>query len=96
MACYFLAVMQVHDADQFALYQAETIKVLAPIEFQRIAVTTEFTVQEGRSDATDLVLLKFPDDTEFKKWWESSEYAAVKPLRENSAKVLLALTVDGA
>jgi uncharacterized protein (DUF1330 family) len=97
MSVYFAAVMKVHDREKFLAYRAGTFAALqsAGVDFEPLALTNAVTEYESDSAADEFVLLKFPDDAEFRKWWDSADYDAVRPLRVASAEVVAALTAEG-
>lgn len=92
MSCFFLGVLNKHDAETFAEFQAATYPLVTALDATPLAVTEQFVVQEGELDATTIVLLEFASKAEFSKWWDSEEYAKVKPLRLASADTRFAVT----
>jgi uncharacterized protein (DUF1330 family) len=92
MSCYFLAVVDKHDPQRYADYSKVNRAIVAGLDAKVHAVTDEIKPQEGDFDATTVVLLEFPDDNEFRKWWDSEEYAAVKPIRLASSNLRFAVT----
>jgi uncharacterized protein (DUF1330 family) len=92
MSCYFLAVVDKHDPARYADYSKVNRAIVSGLDAKVHAVTDEINTQEGDFDATSVVLLEFPDDAEFRKWWESEEYAAVKPIRLESSTLRFAVT----
>jgi uncharacterized protein (DUF1330 family) len=92
MSCYFLAVVDKHDPQRYADYSKVNRAIVAGWDVKVHALTDEIKTQEGDFDATSVVLLEFPDDAEFRKWWDSEEYAAVKPIRLESSTLRFAVT----
>ncbi len=92
MSCYFLAVVDKHDPQRYADYSKVNYQILSGLDVKVHAVTDEVTTQEGDFDATTVILLEFPDDAEFRKWWDSAEYAAVRPIRLESSTARFAVT----
>ncbi|NKQ56951.1 DUF1330 domain-containing protein [Amycolatopsis sp. K13G38] len=93
---FLLALMNKHDAETFAQYQAGAVQTLSAYEMAPVAVTSAIEVEEGELEANMLVLIRFSDEDEFRRWWTSSEYAKVQPLREKSAETVFAITFPGA
>lgn len=95
MSHYLLAAMKKHDAETFARYRAGAVQTLSTHRMAPFAVTEDIAVEEGSLGANILVLIRFEDEAEFRAWWNGSEYAKVKPLREKSADTLFAVTFPG-
>lgn len=95
MSHYLLAVMNKHDAETFARYQAGAVRTLGAYKMAPLAVTGTINVEAGELDANVLVLVRFEDEAEFQRWWTSEEYAKIQPLREKSADTLFAVTFPG-
>lgn len=92
MSCYFLGVVSKHDHEEYAKYSQANVGLVSGLDLKVHALTDEVKVLEGEFDATSIVLLEFSDDAEFRKWWDSDEYAKIKPLRHASADTLFAVT----
>lgn len=92
MSFYFLAVIDKHDTQRYAEYSAGNVPILSGLDVKIHAVTDAVTTQEGEFDATTVVLLEFPNGEEFRKWWDSAEYAAIKPIRQAASDVRFAVT----
>ncbi|OBH01560.1 DUF1330 domain-containing protein [Mycobacterium sp. E3247] len=92
MSCYFLAVVDKHDRQRYSDYSKANARLLSGLDVKVLAVTDDVKVQEGEFDATTVVLLEFPDDREFRKWFGSEQYAAVKPIRLESSTAKFAVT----
>jgi uncharacterized protein (DUF1330 family) len=95
MSHYLLAAMRKHDAEGFAEYQAGSRRTLGAYRMRPEAITEEVVTVLGELEANVLVLIRFEDEAEFHAWWDSEEYAQVKPLREKSAETLFAVTFPG-
>ncbi|ORV51707.1 hypothetical protein AWC03_21745 [Mycobacterium europaeum] len=92
MSCYFLAVVDKHDRERYADYSKANVQLLSGVDVKVLAVTDDVKVQEGEFDATTVVLLEFADDREFRNWFHSEQYAAVKPIRLESSTAKFAVT----
>jgi uncharacterized protein (DUF1330 family) len=95
MSYYMLAAMQRHDAEMFEQYQKQTVASLSGYDCRPLSANAHHKVVAGAGEPDVVVLLEFPDEAEFDRWWESSEYAEVKHLRENSATVLVGVGFAG-
>lgn len=97
MSYYFLAAVRRRDTETYQRYQeAGRGQLVEHHRFEALAVSPAFTVEEGELDASDLILLRFPDKTEFEAWWHSERYQEIKPVRLASADTLFAATFEGA
>jgi uncharacterized protein (DUF1330 family) len=96
MSYYFLAAIRRTDTEGYQRYQdAARAQLVEHHRFEPVAVSPEVTVEEGGLDASDLILLKFPDKAEFDSWWHSERYQQIKPLRLQSSNTLFAATFEG-
>jgi uncharacterized protein (DUF1330 family) len=92
VSCYFLAVVDKHDRQRYLDYSKANVQLLSGVDVKVLAATDDIKVQEGEFDATTVVLLEFADDREFRKWFDSEQYAAVKPIRLESSTAKFAVT----
>jgi uncharacterized protein (DUF1330 family) len=96
MGFYFLAVIQRTDLPRFAEYQAGTVPLVKALEkVEILAVTDQFDPLLGDVEYDVLVLLRFADEAEFRKWWDSPEYRELIPIRAASAQTRVATTFSG-
>jgi uncharacterized protein (DUF1330 family) len=90
-----LAALRKNDAETFTRYQRRTAETLGGYACIPRSVNTSHKVIDGETDPDVVVLLEFPDEAEFDRWWHSPEYAEVRHLREQSATVLLGVAFNG-
>src|SRR5687768_10770707 len=95
MAYYMMVVLKKHDADMFAEYQRRTAETLTTIKWTPLSINAPSKVLEGEADHDVCVLVEFPSEEEFDRWWNSPEYDAVKHLRHNSTTALIAIGFEG-
>ncbi|MFI9588638.1 DUF1330 domain-containing protein [Streptomyces sp. NPDC052236] len=95
MAYYMMVALKKHDAEMFAKYQKLTAETLTNYEWTPLSINAPSKMIEGEADPDVCVLLTFPDEAKFDRWWNSTEYSEVKHLRHNSTNVLLAVGFDG-
>lgn len=74
MACYFIARIDVHDADRYQRYLQGAGSLLERFGATVLAVDETTTVLEGEWPATRTVLLAFPDEATANAWYTSPEY----------------------
>jgi uncharacterized protein (DUF1330 family) len=97
MSYYFLAAVRSNDAQTYSRYQdAARANLVSDHRFEPLAVSPKYTLEEGELDATDLVLLRFPNQAEFEAWWHSDRYQEIKPMRLASSDTIFAATFEGA
>ncbi|TQC45953.1 DUF1330 domain-containing protein [Rhodococcus sp. WS4] len=92
MPYFFLALVDKHDREAYARYSAANREILASLDVKPLALTDDFTTHEGDPNASSIVLLEFPDESEFRKWWDSPEYAEAKKIRMSAADLRFAVT----
>jgi uncharacterized protein (DUF1330 family) len=79
--------LNVTDPDRFARYREAVPSVVAAFGGRYIVRGAAIEVLEGSHDGRRLVLFEFPSVEAIKRFWDSPEYAKVKPLRENAAEI---------
>lgn len=79
------------DREKFAEYARRTPAIVAQFGGRYIAMRTSMEVLEGAPDERATVLSAWPSVAAAKTFWESAEYATVKPFRENAADVQVTL-----
>ncbi len=95
MTFYFLAAVDKHDRETYGKYSQANRNILKTLDFKPLALTDDFETLEGDTNGSSLVLLEFPDESEFRKWWDSPEYAEAKKLRIESSEMRFAITFTG-
>lgn len=71
------------------------ISGITDYEWTPLSINAPSKTIEGNADPDVCVLLRFPDEAKFDRWWNSTEYGEVKHLRHNFTTVLLAAGFDG-
>jgi uncharacterized protein (DUF1330 family) len=94
MAAYILAELDIHDPEGFERYRDRVAPVVAKFGGRYIVRGGEITGLEGEPPAPRLVIIEFDDRDAAKRWYFSSDYQEILPLRLNSAKGV-AVIVDG-
>ena len=93
MPSYMVIAVKMHDRDKFiAGYGQETPKLVEKYGGEYIVVAPGATLLEGSLDGyTSIAISKWPDREAAMQFWNSSDYAEVKKLREGlaEAEVLL-------
>ena len=92
MACYFIAQITIHDTEEYQKYLDGYDAVFDKYRGQVVAVDDSPSVLEGEWKRTRLVMIRFPDEVEARRWYDSAEYQALAEFRRNAsdADILLA------
>ena len=85
MPAYVIVETEIHDPEQYALYQAATPDAVHAGGGRFVVRGGELAVLEGNWDPTRLVVLEFPDLEAAKRWYESPQYQEARRLREGAA-----------
>ncbi len=94
MAAYILAQLDVHDAEGFQLYREKVAPLVERFGGRYLVRGGEITELEGKLSAPRLVIIEFADRAAAERWYRSSEYQEILPLRLNCANGT-AVIVDG-
>ena len=81
MSCYFVARIQIHDEAEYARYLARCDEVFARYEGRYLAVDNNPLPLEGESDPGRVVLIEFPNESAFRRWYDSPEYREILAYR---------------
>ena len=96
MAAYFIFVHKVTDADKLNNdYLPKVVESLGPYAPEILVVDQDIEVIEGDSGDTRVVVLKFKDKDEAKRWYNSPEYQEIVDLRLDSIEGGRAVLCDG-
>jgi uncharacterized protein (DUF1330 family) len=79
--------LKVTDPDRFARYREAVPGVVRQFGGRYIVRGAPVETLEGNHDGRRLVLFEFPTMDAIRQFWDSPEYAKVKPLRDNAAEV---------
>lgn len=77
MSVYALAQISIHDRARYDRYVSQFMRVLAPFEGRVLAADESPVVLEGTWPHQKVVLLEFPDRSEFERWANSREYTEI-------------------
>jgi uncharacterized protein (DUF1330 family) len=91
VSCYFIARIRIHNSEEYARYEAGFDEILARHSGEVVAVDKRPTVLEGVCRDSRVMVIRFPTDTEAKRWYESPEYQAIARhrFRASEANVIL-------
>ena len=85
-AAYFIASISVNDAERFKRYASQTPPTIAAYGGEYLARGTATHALEGRPPGERVVVVKFPSVEKARGWYESEEYQALIPMRQEAAE----------
>jgi uncharacterized protein (DUF1330 family) len=85
LSSYFIALIDIHDPDGYEQYLVGFDKVFAKYTGEVIAVEDHPRVLEGKWPARRTVVIKFPNDSELRKWYDSEEYQSLAEHRREAS-----------
>jgi uncharacterized protein (DUF1330 family) len=94
MPAYLIADIEVLDAEDFAAYRAANPAITAKFGGVYVARGGAVEVLEGDWSPHRTVMIRFPSMAALKAWYESPEYAAIKPIRERATRTRL-VAIEG-
>ena len=74
MSVYFIARIKIKDQEEYKLYEDGFDKIFAKYDGRVVAVDNDPAVLEGEWLHTRAVMIRFPGEEEFRRWYESAEY----------------------
>jgi len=77
MSCYFIAQIKIHDQEEYERYLAGYDEVFAQFRGRVIVVDDNPTILEGQWPYTRTVVIRFPDEQEARRWYDSPGYQAL-------------------
>ncbi len=91
MSCYFIAQINIADRDEYKKYEDGFDEIFAKYKGIVVAVEEDPVVLEGEWPYTRTVLLRFPNEEEAKKWYDSTEYKELVKHRWQSSRANIVL-----
>ena len=77
MTVYVVALLNITDRDEYALYGQGFMEIFSRSGGQLLAVDEDPTVVEGDWPHTRTVLLSFPSAEDMDRWYSSPDYQAL-------------------
>jgi uncharacterized protein (DUF1330 family) len=87
MPAYMIVQLKVTNEAKFAAYRTAVPSVVETFGGRYLVRGGTVEVLEGSHDGRRVVVFEFPSVEAIKRFWNSADYAKVKPLRENAAEV---------
>lgn len=82
---YVLGQVDVHDEEAYAKYREQVPATVAQYGGEYLARGGRWERLEGVEPHPRMVILKFPSLEQAKAWYDSTEYAAPKALRQSAS-----------
>ena len=95
MPAYIIVEIKITDPKEYEEYKKLTPSSIAAFDGKFIVRGGETEILEGDWQPERFVILEFPTAARAKQWWNSSEYAPAKNIRQRSAITKMIL-VEGA
>ena len=89
MSAYIIALIEIHDREEYNKYRAGFREIFSQHEAESLVAEEEPTVLEGEWPYTRTVVLRFADENEAKRWYESNQYQTLVQHRFRAAKTNL-------
>ena len=86
MSCYFIAQIAIHDRKEYKLYLDGFDEIFKRYDGKVLVVDDAPVVLEGRLRHRRIVIIRFRDRREAKRWYTSSAYQALAQHRKRAAK----------
>lgn len=97
MSVYIVALITIENRDEYAKYESGFMDVFSKYEGEILAVDENVATLEGEWPHTRTVIVRFPDEEEAKRWYNSSEYQALAQhrFRASSGNIALLKSLPG-
>jgi uncharacterized protein (DUF1330 family) len=74
MSCYFIAHIVIHDDAEYQKYLDGVDAVFSQYNGRYLAVDDRPVALEGKCGPGRVVIIEFPAEAEFRRWYDSPEY----------------------
>lgn len=86
MSSYFIAQIKIHNREEYKKYLEGTNEILKKYKGEVLVVDDTPIVLEGEWPYTRVVIIRFADEEEVKRWYNSTEYQALAQHRFKASK----------
>ncbi len=86
MSAYFVAQIAIHDELEYGKYLAACERVFNKFNGEYLAVDSDPQVLEGKWHHQRLVIIRFPNADDLKKWYDSPESQEILKFRLAGAR----------
>lgn len=91
MAAYIIVDVKINDAEAYEKYKKLTPASIAAYNGKFIVRGGATETLEGDWKPGRFVMLEFPNAEVARHWWDSSEYAPAKKIRQSAASTIMIL-----
>ena len=91
MSCYFLAQITIHNATEYQTYLDGFDAVFDKFGGAVVAVDDAPALLEGDWPRARVVLIRFPDEGEARRWYDSPQYQKLAAYRRRAASANIML-----
>lgn len=85
MSVYFIAQLRVHDPAEYERYLDGFDDAFAGTGGEVVLVDEAPAILEGDWPFTRVVLIRFPDETALRSWYDSEAYCRLRAIRQGAA-----------
>lgn len=89
MSAFFIATTRVKDAEKFQEYASKTAQTFAAFGGEVVTRGKAEVTLAGESVHQTVGVVRFPDMESLNSWFQSPQYQALIPLRDNAADMTL-------
>jgi uncharacterized protein (DUF1330 family) len=86
MSCYFVAQIDIHDPQEYKLYEDGFDQIFSNYDGQVVVVDDQPSVLEGSWSRTRIVIIRFRTEDEARRWYGSDEYRKLIHYRYRASK----------
>ena len=91
MSVYLVALINIENRDEYAKYESGFMEIFSRYKGELVAVDEKPATLEGEWPYTRTVLIRFPDEDEAKRWYNSDAYQALARHRLRASRGNIAL-----
>ena len=85
MSSYFIAQITIHDPDGYARYEGDFDGIFEKYDGEVVVVDDAPVVLEGQWTHKRVVVIRFRDEEEARRWYDSPEYQALARIRQRAS-----------
>ncbi len=91
MAVYGIALINIDDRSEYSKYEQGFFEIFSKYQGELLAVDEAPRVKEGEWPFTRTVIVRFPSEEAFNRWYGSDEYQALAQYRFRASSAHLAV-----
>ena len=89
MPAYLIGHITVRDQKKWDIYTAGVKRSLEPFHSELVFRGNRHAVLAGRHDYDQTVVIRFDDQEELHRWYDSEAYQSLIPIRDSAADVVI-------